>query len=726
MNRPFACPRATLTGFLTQFDFASDRPFNCGSWRRSRGRKIVWYVWDTMLVGIDTHRVGRRRGSTPGAEDVSLSQVEALDRELAGVSRSAGALRLAVGMGLEALARDDGFHALGFSSLAAYALERCERRKRWMQESRWLARRLSELPRIRAALTSGGIKWSMAAELARVAHDSDEEMWLERASTATVRAMREHVRQLLGAPSVGEHLDDDGPQPMTEDTCTLTVTADREDAWLLEAVRMVVRREGSTTSEELVEALLGEGETSLFPYVPKDAIVCGDDDAESDAQRAYVAQREACRREAELRCEPRIPRDAMEPAPTQPDPDFTGAPERVDQEICRISAQMTSRDLTVGQLANRLWRADGWRRLGYATPAQYARERLGMSHTSVKDKRTLTRRIERLPHLGRALQRAAVGYEAARLVTLVATPHTDPRWTERATTRTVCHLREEVDAALVLSRLQHDAAIEPPTEEQLRDLHVLEARIVSGATVVANAANETMLPGRTSASASAGSKGQLSARSACAMVAPALAITSGTARCSLDEQNGVQAANLAAPCTMSHLSASTVAEHTVAVLTQYFEHRRRTPRPLRSRGRITLRFQVSRGLCRAYRRRERLYLRFRPLPASFLYFACSALLDSWAYALPPVAYGHIYERDGFRCSNPLCSRRDVTPHHTVFRSHLGTDDDDNVISLCVWCHLDGVHGGRITVHGPANDLTWRLGRTPHTIVQGRTRTRVSS
>ena len=52
-----------------------------------------------------------------------------------------------------------------------------------------------------------------------------------------------------------------------------------------------------------------------------------------------------------------------------------------------------------------------------------------------------------------------------------------------------------------------------------------------------------------------------------------------------------------------------------------------------------------------------------------------AFFIEWSHVLESeVAYGHIYARDGFECQSPLCTRRDVTPHHLVFRSHGGGDE----------------------------------------------------
>src|SRR5215203_3133680 len=103
-----------------------------------------------------------------------FKSIEALDRALAGLSWKGGALRFQLGVGLEALGRSGGHHELGFSSVEAYALERCERSARWVQVSRSLARRLEELPAIRDALVVGDIGFSMAELRAKVARAEDE------------------------------------------------------------------------------------------------------------------------------------------------------------------------------------------------------------------------------------------------------------------------------------------------------------------------------------------------------------------------------------------------------------------------------------------------------------------------------------------------------------------------------------------------------------------------
>ena len=96
--------------------------------------------------------------------------------------------------------------------------------------------------------------------------------------------------------------------------------------------------------------------------------------------------------------------------------------EALDREIRRLCAELSERDLALGILAESARKADVWRRLGFATEVQYARERLGVSLSSLKAKRILASRAARVPELATALSNGRVGYEAAYLLSRVVTP----------------------------------------------------------------------------------------------------------------------------------------------------------------------------------------------------------------------------------------------------------------------------------------------------------------
>jgi hypothetical protein len=162
-------------------------------------------------------------GSSTWRNPLESGEVGRLDDELYRLARGAGRLRLRIGQALHRLG--DGYRELGFSTLGAYALERCCRGGRWAAESRALARRLQALPRLRAALESASVGWSMAELLARHATPQTEAALLELARDKTVQAMR----LTLSPHDEPDH---------DEMSRTLSLTVPVEEAWALEATKI--------------------------------------------------------------------------------------------------------------------------------------------------------------------------------------------------------------------------------------------------------------------------------------------------------------------------------------------------------------------------------------------------------------------------------------------------------------------------------------------------------
>jgi hypothetical protein len=263
-----------------------------------------------------------------------------------------------------------------------------------------------------------------------------------------------------------------------------------------------------------------------------------------------------------------------------------------------------------------------------------------------------------MPAVAVALEGREIGFEAAMLVIRIATPSTAEAWIVRASERTVKLLREEVDAAELTIGLGGSRDQLPPDEEALRA--IAAAWLATGKALV-------------------GSSQMSGARGDPAEAAVPFAVE---ARAVLSQMSG-----------------------------------------WRGCGRVALRFHVSedtRDLWRSFEECFASVRGFLPQNVSALRFLCVSFYLVWAHVIDPeVAYAHIYARDGFECRSPLCRRRDLTPHHLKFRSAGGGDEDDNVVSLCVWCHLHGVHEGRIKAQPPASDVRWELGRTPIVVVEGR-------
>jgi hypothetical protein len=582
-----------------------------------------------------------------------------------------------VGEALDALSSSGGHHELGFSSFEAYARERCKRTGRWAADTRALARKLGSLPRTREELRSGSIGWSTAELLLRHVSAESEHGWLEKARGATVRELRALLAESAPADRSVAEVDDD---PEDEPSCTLTVTATREDGWLFEGARKVADAvAGPLSAERLLQCLLAEGLSTLLELVPDAQSsglyeierLAGDVDANLEAHAQWCAERQRWQNEAEELCATRLSLVAAA-APGSREVCAMSAecskstPEALDREIVRLCRELSGRDLAFGIVAESARKTEIWRRLGFASEAQYARERLGVSLSSLKSKRILAARAGRVPELASALASGRVGYEAAYLLSRVVTPATVTQWIRRAEQRTVKHLREEVEAAELLIRMGQGRDQSPLDEQSLDELFEVERCIVSGDFLEGRGVNP---PAGDVANAP---RGQISGG-------------------------------------------------------------RRAARVRQRFGRVRFCWVVSEKTHRFFRALERVFARVSArvcrVPASFLRFLCENFCRIWLPALrherltesgaEPEYFG-VYRRDRFRCASPVCTRRDVTPHHLVFRSRGGRDDDENVASLCVWCHLHGVHEGRILAEPPASRIHWRIGRSGTLQVDGRT------
>ena len=59
-------------------------------------------------------------------------------------------------------------------------------------------------------------------------------------------------------------------------------------------------------------------------------------------------------------------------------------------------------------------------------------------------------------------------------------------------------------------------------------------------------------------------------------------------------------------------------------------------------------------------------------------------LDPWSYEK---LRQQILRRDGLRCQS-CGTMSNLEVHHREFRSHLGSDAEENLITLCTACHAE--------------------------------------
>jgi hypothetical protein len=467
-----------------------------------------------------------------------------------------------------------------------------------------------------------------------------------------------------------------------------------------------------------VEALLAEGQGTLLAALPAGALDLDRTGGVDTAQRGWLQELGRWRAKAEALCEERFRESVLGSGrvvdrnvdpnvdPKAADPARRAVAEAaarglsalesagchdLDGRLRGLSRLLGRQELELSRLVLKFHRADGWRRLGYASEAQYARERLGVSRSSLLARRALALRLEKLPRVAEALGAGQIGVEAAVQVVRVATPSTEAAWVERARQRTIKHLREEVAAALVTVRMSGEASCPPPVDGEMVAFHELEQAVVSGRAFQPQPANDSE-------------------------VAPMEALEGDVAA-------------LAEPASEERRAWLVMLGSLARWLGSGIQVSAGGGKAIRSRatsnvGRVALRWRVSQANYAMWRGLEAQARRWLPSGMSWLRFLCLSLWSAWRHLLgTSVAYGQIYIRDRFRCSSPVCSRRDVTPHHLQFRSAGGSDEPENTTSVCTWCHLCGVHGGRIRALGTAERIRWELGAPgrPCLVVQGRER-----
>jgi hypothetical protein len=98
----------------------------------------------------------------------------------------------------------------------------------------------------------------------------------------------------------------------------------------------------------------------------------------------------------------------------------------------------------LARVAGEVVRRRAWEPLGFVRPADYARERPGLSPRELHDLAHVDGALARLPALDEALTAGRLGWTKARLLSRVATPEDEARWIEAAATLSTAALAREV------------------------------------------------------------------------------------------------------------------------------------------------------------------------------------------------------------------------------------------------------------------------------------------
>ncbi len=354
-----------------------------------------------------------------------------VDGLLSRVARGRGALEIAIGQGLAALAVGDRVLRLGYSGLGDYARERLGVAGRTAQAMARLARELRERPILAEAVRRGEVSARKAQVVLAVARGEAEAVWVARARRMTVRALEAAVRART-LPAEGE-----GEEKWER---VLVELSPEGRGTLDEAMALAGKILGPTAPswqrlEALCDEFLGAFPVEEFPDRPNSSAVRWPvDDWLAQAKEGL---------EAEMRGWAFL--DAVDPV-AAPAPEDTDDPWRLDEELRRLAGMRDRWDEVLGHLALLIRMLGLWRDMGFASFGQYAAERLGMASRTVEQRVALERRLHALPGLREAMRAGRLSYEKARLVATCADDSDVDDWIRRAARTTCIALRHEVEA----------------------------------------------------------------------------------------------------------------------------------------------------------------------------------------------------------------------------------------------------------------------------------------
>ena len=351
-----------------------------------------------------------------------------LDGLLTRVARGRGAVDVALGEGLAALAEGDRVLRLGFSGIGDYARERLGIAGRTAQAMARLARELRSRPVLAAAVRGGEDSARKALAVLPTARGEEEAAWVARARTETVRALEEAVR--AGGVGVAE-----------------------EEAW--DRVWVATSPEARSALDEAM-ALAGKLLGATAPQWQRLEVICqeflgtfpqpasAEDAPEGVLHTPVSGWLEAAKRALEDETTWAF-LDAVEPVATPASP-VEPDPIRLDLDLRRLAGLRARWDEVLGHLAMLVRMLGLWRDMKFASFGHYCAERLGISTRAVEQRVWLERKLYELPALRAALRGGRVSYEKARLVAGVADEATAGTWIARAEQLTCVALRREIEA----------------------------------------------------------------------------------------------------------------------------------------------------------------------------------------------------------------------------------------------------------------------------------------
>ncbi len=428
----------------------------------ARARPLAKSVLDSVAKSVArSGEPARRAGrAAPSARVWDEAEAGACGPALAVLDRAAdlagsrGALRLAFATLSDRLVTRQSWKRLGYARLGDYGRERLGHSARSLYDLARGHTKLAALPQVREALLHGGLPWTKARLLCRVATPADEATWLVRAGRLSTDALEKEVRVVdRGSLEAGagleavEDLDADGYPVAPRETFVLRKCSIVVQAKWHRARQWANRVEGRICSPpEVLERVVAEVLSSipLEESVPEAPV------------RGGLANTAAGRETGSPTVAPtpfRGPPVAPDVEPLLAGLECVDAFE-LDRRLRTLVVLEQRLDARIGELLREVERGRLHRLLGCPSLARFAQEFLAMAPSKARALLRLERAGEVCPELRRAYRGGRLSWVQAQillpLLTLAAGRRFRARWIRRARGVTVRRLEGDVAGSLLL------------------------------------------------------------------------------------------------------------------------------------------------------------------------------------------------------------------------------------------------------------------------------------
>lgn len=378
-------------------------------------------------------RVSPARCSPPSVAALVFLRGREADGRLRELIANRTALRPVLGALARAFLDRRLYQALGWRCLSDWTREKLGVGERSVREWARVWRRLAALPRLRAAVTSGAVSWTVARRVVALATPETERAVLESVRGRTLRAVEallRAVRERAPEPDAGR------------DRVAVRLPADARLLRMWQAACELARR---TAGDQLPEwacaeaiaaeaaSSLGAGEQRLRPArTPRDRKppTCGGEHGlRTRVWRGLCWRPRGARAPAEVAALGEGLADASPLEVARRLQTAVGFRQALDFELGRVLRQVVERKL--------------YRELGFESFDRYVEERLDLAPRSARRLVRLARAEDRAPQVANAFRCGELTAYQAEALLRAARPE---RWIPRARAVTLRRLEDDLDA----------------------------------------------------------------------------------------------------------------------------------------------------------------------------------------------------------------------------------------------------------------------------------------